>query len=220
VLPPGPQGPSGRRRAQQPMDRPDGGAGRQGMTTRRTKGGRRPGLVRGMPGAGLTRRGRGKAPPDMPAFQPYWGKSAVRKDRGDDGTVGIIRSPVRAIVLPDWEPRAGDGPGPPDSALNDGAGWCADAPAKVSGSPPSSASTDKVDRFVAQPSPPPPASCAPLPRDGRSSAGAGFLGPRGLAPGPGVLIFLDDPCACSVSPLTSAVAANGPRNGRGSPWDR
>ena len=50
----------------------------------------------------------------MPAFQPYWGKPAVRNDRGDDGNVGIIRSPVRAIVLPDWEPWAGDGPGPPD----------------------------------------------------------------------------------------------------------
>ena len=43
----------------------------------------------------------GQAPPDRPAFQPYWGKPAVRNDRGDDGDVGIIRSPVRAIVLPD-----------------------------------------------------------------------------------------------------------------------
>jgi hypothetical protein len=37
----------------------------------------------------------------MPAFQPYWGKPAVRNDRGDRGNVGIIRSPVRASVLPD-----------------------------------------------------------------------------------------------------------------------
>jgi len=43
----------------------------------------------------------GKAPPDMPAFQPYWGKPAVRNDRGDRGNVGIIRSPVRASILPD-----------------------------------------------------------------------------------------------------------------------
>ena len=43
----------------------------------------------------------GKAPSDMPALEPYWGKPAVRNLRGDDGNVGIIRSPVRAIVLPD-----------------------------------------------------------------------------------------------------------------------
>jgi hypothetical protein len=36
-----------------------------------------------------------------PAFQPYWGKPAVRNDRGDRGDVGIIRSPLRASVLPD-----------------------------------------------------------------------------------------------------------------------
>jgi hypothetical protein len=42
----------------------------------------------------------GQAPSDMPAFQPDWRKSAVRNDRGDDGNVSIIRSLVRAIVLP------------------------------------------------------------------------------------------------------------------------
>ena len=36
-------------------------------------------------------------------MEPYWGKPAVRNLRGDDGNVGIIRSPVRAIVLPDQE---------------------------------------------------------------------------------------------------------------------
>ena len=36
----------------------------------------------------------------MPAFQPDWRKSAVRNDRGDDGNVSIIRSLVRAILLP------------------------------------------------------------------------------------------------------------------------
>ena len=36
-----------------------------------------------------------------PAFQPYWGKPVVRNDRGDRGNVGIIRSPVRASILPD-----------------------------------------------------------------------------------------------------------------------
>jgi len=37
----------------------------------------------------------------MPALKPYWGKPAVRNFRGDDGNGGIIRSPQRAIVLPD-----------------------------------------------------------------------------------------------------------------------
>jgi hypothetical protein len=36
-----------------------------------------------------------------PAFQPYWGKPAVRNDRGDRGNVGIMRSPIRASILPD-----------------------------------------------------------------------------------------------------------------------
>jgi hypothetical protein len=36
-----------------------------------------------------------------PALKPYRGKLAVRNFRGDDGNVGIIRSPVRAFVLPD-----------------------------------------------------------------------------------------------------------------------
>jgi|SRR6516164_9334985 len=55
-----------------------------------------------------TRRGRdnwaprtGQAPFDKPALKPYWGKPTVRNFRGDDGNVGIIRSPVRAIALPD-----------------------------------------------------------------------------------------------------------------------
>src|ERR1700731_5005843 len=43
----------------------------------------------------------GKAPSETPSFQPYWGKPAVRNDRGDRGDVGIIRSPVRASILPD-----------------------------------------------------------------------------------------------------------------------
>jgi RHS repeat-associated protein len=34
-------------------------------------------------------------------LEPYWGKPAVRNLRGNDGNLGIIRSPVRAIVLPD-----------------------------------------------------------------------------------------------------------------------
>src|SRR6476660_9690467 len=42
----------------------------------------------------------------MPAVQPYWGKPAVRNDRGDGGNVGIIRSPLRATVLPDCGGRS------------------------------------------------------------------------------------------------------------------
>ena len=30
-----------------------------------------------------------------------WGKLTVRNDRGDRGNVGIIRSPIRASILPD-----------------------------------------------------------------------------------------------------------------------
>ena len=37
----------------------------------------------------------------MPAFQPYWGKPAVRNDREGRGNVGIIRSPIRASIPPD-----------------------------------------------------------------------------------------------------------------------
>jgi hypothetical protein len=43
----------------------------------------------------------GKAPSDSPALKPYRGKPALRNFRGGNGNVGIIRSPVRAIALPD-----------------------------------------------------------------------------------------------------------------------
>jgi hypothetical protein len=43
----------------------------------------------------------GKAPSEIPALKPYRGKPAVRNFRGGNGNVGIIRSPVRAIALPD-----------------------------------------------------------------------------------------------------------------------
>ena len=41
----------------------------------------------------------------MLALKPYWGKLTVRNFRGDDGNVGIIRSPVRAIALLDNLPK-------------------------------------------------------------------------------------------------------------------
>ena len=79
-------------------------SGTTGVTTRCTKGGCKPDVGQRMPGAGLSWLELGKAPPDKPAFQPYWGKPAVRNDRGDRGDVGIIRSPVRASILPDYIP--------------------------------------------------------------------------------------------------------------------
>jgi hypothetical protein len=51
----------------------------------------------------------GKALSDIPALKPYRGKPAVRNFRGGDGNVGIIRSPVRAIALPDNRHEAEDG---------------------------------------------------------------------------------------------------------------
>ena len=50
---------------------------------------------------GMANQLAGKASSESPALKPYWGKPAVRNFRGDDGNVGIIRSPVRAIALPD-----------------------------------------------------------------------------------------------------------------------
>jgi hypothetical protein len=43
----------------------------------------------------------GKALSHIPALKPYRGKLAVRNLRGGDGNVGIIRSPISAIALPD-----------------------------------------------------------------------------------------------------------------------
>src|SRR6266567_2526588 len=50
----------------------------------------------------MANRWAGKASSDIPALKPYRGKPAVRNFRGGDGNVGIIRSPVRAIALPDY----------------------------------------------------------------------------------------------------------------------
>jgi len=74
-------------------------------TTRRTKGGYKLDVGRRMLGAGLSCRRSRKAPLGKPTFQPYWGKPAVRNDRGDRGDVGIIRSPPRASILPDSHSR-------------------------------------------------------------------------------------------------------------------
>jgi hypothetical protein len=54
-------------------------SGTQHGATKCTKGGSNLCVTRGTPGAGLTLVARGKALPERPAFQPYWGKPAVRK---------------------------------------------------------------------------------------------------------------------------------------------
>ena len=48
------------------------------MATRCTKGEDKPDVERCMPGAGLNCGTSGKVSSDKPAFQPYWGKPAVR----------------------------------------------------------------------------------------------------------------------------------------------
>jgi len=55
--------------------------------------------------SGLTGRDFGKTLSETPALEPYWGKPAVRNLREENGNVGIIRSLVRAIVLPDSRPN-------------------------------------------------------------------------------------------------------------------
>src|SRR5881628_774108 len=76
----------------------------QRAVRKRAKGRRKPRADAGLPGAGSTAEAFGKARPDRLALKPYRGKPAVRNFREGDGDVGIIRSPVRAIALPD--PRA------------------------------------------------------------------------------------------------------------------
>src|SRR5260370_42156214 len=50
----------------------------------------------------------GKALSDQPALKPYWGKPAVRNFREGNGNVGIMRSPLRAIALPDQSSQYSD----------------------------------------------------------------------------------------------------------------
>src|SRR3977135_145830 len=76
-------------------------SGNIAATTRCTKGGCKPAVMQRMSGADLSCVTSGKAPSDKPAFQPYWGNPAVRNDREGRGNVGIIRSPIRASILPD-----------------------------------------------------------------------------------------------------------------------
>jgi YVTN family beta-propeller protein len=54
--------------------------------------------------------------------------------------------------------------------LADLTGWCANSPAKTSGSPPSTANNDKVDKFIGRKKAPAPASCPGVPSGSPSGA--------------------------------------------------
>src|SRR5216683_2492026 len=74
------------------------GVERQKPFERRCSSAQRPPAQNGDP----TREARStKALSEQPALKPYWGKPAVRNFREGNGNVGIIRSPLRAIALPD-----------------------------------------------------------------------------------------------------------------------
>jgi hypothetical protein len=77
---------------------PDSALGYSGWSTD-TKDGDKPAVHFAHAGSKLKRMAVGQVPSDMHIFQPYWGKPAVRNDRGDRGDVGIIRSPIRATIL-------------------------------------------------------------------------------------------------------------------------
>jgi hypothetical protein len=86
--------------------------GQPNPTRRCAKGRCKPGVRRRMPGAGLSNGCNGKALSDMPAFQPYWGKPAVRKDRGmvetsaspDCGGAGLTRVPTATVAGESGQP--------------------------------------------------------------------------------------------------------------------
>ena len=99
---------------------PDRSEGPWGRAASRSNGGatahrvprHRTGIRRSKRGARRTRQtdrrdvvSHGKALSDQPTLKPYWGKPAVRNFREGDGNVGIIRSPLRAIALPDQSMR-------------------------------------------------------------------------------------------------------------------
>src|SRR6266849_2175251 len=58
----------------------------------------------------------GQALSEKPAWKPYWGKPAVRNFREGNGNVGIMRSPLRAIALPDQSTQISVNPQKPRSA--------------------------------------------------------------------------------------------------------
>ena len=74
----------------------------QHVAWKRAKGRCKPRAEAGTPGAGLTAAAFGKARPERLALKPSRGKPAVRNFGEGDGNVGLMRSPVRAIALPDF----------------------------------------------------------------------------------------------------------------------
>ena len=64
-----------------------------------------------MPGAGLSWESSRKAPPDMLALKPYWGKPTVRNFRGGDGNVGIIEARLAPSLYPTFAIADGLGRG-------------------------------------------------------------------------------------------------------------
>ena len=71
-----------------------------------TKDGGKPDHAVGMLGASLTAGDEGRPYLIGQLWSRTEGKPAVRNLRGDDGDGGIIRSPQRAIVLPDVQRRS------------------------------------------------------------------------------------------------------------------
>ena len=59
------------------------------------------------PGAGFSKSTDRKASSEMSALKPYWGKPAVRNFRGGYGNGGIMRSPLSAIALLDFNRNPG-----------------------------------------------------------------------------------------------------------------
>src|ERR1700722_14152729 len=79
------------------------------VTTKCKKDGCKPGVTTRMSGADLSEVMFGKAPSESQPSSRTEGKPAVRNERGDRGNVGIMRSPLRASILPARSPRLGTG---------------------------------------------------------------------------------------------------------------
>jgi hypothetical protein len=113
----------------------------------------------------------------LPAFDPLTGSgwSAVGggwrfRGRDPDGPVSSVTVQPNRIIVKGGKSAWGytlDEPSQGRIALRltlgGGRPWCAEVPARVTGNPPSTSASDRVDRFVGQPKTPPPPSCPPVP---------------------------------------------------------
>jgi hypothetical protein len=70
------------------------------MTTKCTNGGRKPNMSQCMPGAGLSWLMCGKAPPEMPAFQPYRGQELVKLAREQADVLAFADRNREIVELP------------------------------------------------------------------------------------------------------------------------